>query len=151
MPKVVTARDARVEPARMALDHHPSSGRRRPKLSDAFRETSLLLIDDPADREALRRVGRLIHDMAVVETDLPGPDSPTHNELRAAAAELRFMEFFLKAVCHSAQESVLPPEDVVLAQFAGRMALQVGALAETIEERIGAAGHSTAAEADSED
>ena len=57
--------------------------------ADSIRETLLLLLDDPADREALRRVGWLLHDMAVETTRDPGEESSTRAELRAAAADLR--------------------------------------------------------------
>jgi len=41
----------------------------------SIRETLLLLLDDPADREALRHVDRLLHDMAVETTRDPGEES----------------------------------------------------------------------------
>jgi len=35
--------------------------------SDSFREPTLQLLDDPEDREAVRRAGRVLYDLAVVE------------------------------------------------------------------------------------
>ena len=35
--------------------------------SDTFRETTLQLLDDLDDREAFRRAGRVLYDLAVVE------------------------------------------------------------------------------------
>jgi hypothetical protein len=107
--------------------------------ADTIRETTLLVIDDPEDREALRRVGRLLYDLAVETTHLPGVESGESiagSELRAAAAELRFVEGFLGMVRRSADESSLEGEDLALARFAGRLARRVGALAERIEERL---------------
>lgn len=54
--------------------------------SDAFRETALTAIDDPDDKEAIRRVGRLIYDMSLeVTQEVGGESSVTRTELRAEA------------------------------------------------------------------
>jgi hypothetical protein len=104
--------------------------------AEAIRETALLYLDDPADRETLRRLGRLIFNLALETTRLPFEESITHAELRAAVADLRFIEGFLDAVRRSADESDLPPDEEDLTIFAGRMARQVGALVESIEVRL---------------
>jgi hypothetical protein len=39
--------------------------------ADSFRETTLICIDDPAYREALRQVGRMIYDMAIEDDPVP--------------------------------------------------------------------------------
>jgi hypothetical protein len=107
--------------------------------ADSIRETTLLVVDDPADREALRRVGRLLYGLAVETTHLPdigSGETISGSELRAAAAELRFVEGFLAMVGRSREESSLTGEDEALARFAGRLARKVGALAERIEERL---------------
>jgi hypothetical protein len=69
--------------------------RRRWPRRDSFRETTLIWIADAADREALRRVGRLIHDLALEATQEPsdpGEKSQTRAELGAVVAELRHLE-----------------------------------------------------------
>jgi hypothetical protein len=107
--------------------------------ADTIRETTLLVIDDEADREALRQVGRLLYDLAVETTRLPGVErgeSITHSELGAAVAELRWLQGFLYMIERSSDESSLEGADDALARFAGRMARKVGALAERIEERL---------------
>jgi hypothetical protein len=104
--------------------------------ADSIRETTLLVIDDPQDREALRRVGRLLYNLAVETTTMPGNESITRSELRAAAAELRFVEGFLGMVRRSAEESALAAADDALARFAGKLARRVGALAASIEGRL---------------
>jgi len=120
----------------------PSSAKSTPlpwNEADTIRETTLLVIDDPEDREALRRVGRLLYNLAVEATDLPGDESGesvTGAELRAAGAELRFAEGFLAMVGRSREASSLASEDEALARFAGRLARKVGALAERIEEKL---------------
>jgi len=120
----------------------PSSAKSTPlpwNEADTIRETTLLVIDDEADREALRRVGRLLYGLAVETTHLPDigeDDSIPGSELRATSAELRFLEGYLGMIRRSADESSLEGEDLALARFAGKMARKVGALAARIEERL---------------
>jgi hypothetical protein len=107
--------------------------------SESFRETTLIWIADAADREALRRVGRLIHDLALEATrepSDPGEPSQTRAELGAVVAELRHLEGYLAMVGREAEESTLEPDDDALAHFAGKLAGRVGALVEKIERRL---------------
>ena len=107
--------------------------------SDSFRETTLIWINDAEDREALRRVGRLIHDLALEATQEPtdrGGPSQTRAELGAVVAELRHLEGYLAMVGREAEESTLEPADDALAHFAGRLAGQVRSLAEAIERAL---------------
>src|SRR5579862_7055944 len=54
--------------------------------SASFRETTLYLLEDPADREAVRHAGRVLHDLALEATsEQQGEESITREELRAAA------------------------------------------------------------------
>jgi len=102
--------------------------------SDSFRETALLWIDDPEDRQAIRRAGRVLYDLAVEASRAMGDESSmTRAELSAAVADLRHMEGFLASVGREAEESTLEPDDDALAHFAGRLAGQVGSLAGAIE------------------
>jgi hypothetical protein len=106
---------------------------------DTFRETTLQLIDDPEDREAMRRFGRLIYHLAVeVSQDLGtnGESSVTRADLRAAAADFRSLGGYLRLVERSAVESSLEPPDARLARFAGRLAGRVDNLVESIERRL---------------
>jgi len=68
--------------------------------SDSVRETTLQLLDDLEDREAVRRAGQVFYDLAVVVTrevgGIPGDPSITRAELRAVAAT-------------SALEPLIPP------------------------------------------
>ncbi len=102
---------------------------------DSFRETTLVYID-PEHREALRQVGHLIYDLAVETTSFPGDESITRAELRAALAELRYLEGFFDMMRRSANQSSLAPSDDRLAYFAGRLGRKVGALAGSIEGRL---------------
>jgi hypothetical protein len=45
--------------------------------ADSIRATALLYVDDPDDRETLRRLGRLIFNLAVETTRLPFEESMT--------------------------------------------------------------------------
>ena len=63
--------------------------------ADSIRETTLYLFDSRKDRAALRRVGRLLKDLALEATRDPGEESETRAELRAAAADLRYTGGYL--------------------------------------------------------
>ena len=104
--------------------------------ADSFRETTLSCFDDERDREALRQVGRLLYHLALEGTRRPADESLTRVDLRAAAADLRYLEGFLLAVERQAEDSSLPPEDEALARFAGKLASRVSALVESIEEEL---------------
>jgi hypothetical protein len=71
--------------------------------SAAFRETTLRLFPNPADRSALQRVGEMLHDMALETSGYgPDPESSTRTEMRAVAADLRHLEGYLAMVRRSA-------------------------------------------------
>jgi|SRR5579864_604836 len=63
--------------------------------ADSIRETTLYLFDSRKDRAALRRVGRLLKDLALEAARDPGEESETRAELRAAAADLRYTGGYL--------------------------------------------------------
>src|ERR1700726_1318980 len=89
--------------------------------ADSIRETTLYLFDHRRDRTALRRVGRVLHDMAVETTRDPGEGPSTRAELRAAAAALRYTGGYLfNVIRRSADWCSLDAEDEKLARFAGK-------------------------------
>src|SRR5579864_7416634 len=105
--------------------------------ADSIRETMLQLLDDPADREALPQVGRVLYTLSVETTRDPGDESSTRAELRAAAADLRYTGGYLfHVIRRSAEWCSLDASDEKLARFAGKLARQVGALVEKIERRL---------------
>lgn len=105
--------------------------------ADSFRETTLHLFDDPADRDALRRAGRVLYDLAVeTPRELGGESSVTRAELRAIAADLCYTGGYCAMVRRSAEECSLAESDDALARFAGKLAERVTALVESIEERL---------------
>jgi hypothetical protein len=105
--------------------------------SDSIRETTLIWIDSPEDREALRQAGRVLCDLAVeVSRAMGGESSMTRAELRAVAADLRYSAGYCAAIGRQAQESTLEPDDDALSHFAGRLAGHVGNLAAAIERTL---------------
>jgi hypothetical protein len=104
--------------------------------SDSFRETTLHLFSDPKDREALRHVGGILYDLALeADRGLAG-ESSIREEMRAVAADLRYVEGYLVMIGRLSEESSLSPTDDALARFAGKLAGQVGAVAAAIEEEL---------------
>jgi hypothetical protein len=109
--------------------------------ADSVRETTLQLLDDPEDREAVRRAGQMLYDLAVAATreqgTTPGDPSITRAELRAVAADLRYTGGYLHGIiAQSAEDCDLDPADDRLARFAGKLAGRVDALVEKIERRL---------------
>src|ERR1700688_3740237 len=105
--------------------------------ADSIRETTLYLFDHRKDRTALRRVGRLLHDLALEATRDPVDESSTRTELRAAAADLRYTSGYLfNVIRRSAEWCSLDESDEKLARFAGKIGRQVDALVEKIERRL---------------
>jgi hypothetical protein len=109
--------------------------------ADSVRETTLQLLDDPEDREAVRRAGRMLYDLAVAATreqgTTPSDPSITRAELRAVAADLRYTGGYLfHLIRQSAVDCDLDPADDRLARFAGKLAGRVSTLVEKIERRL---------------
>jgi hypothetical protein len=106
--------------------------------ADSFRETTLQNLDDPADREAFRQVGRVLYTLTVETTrDMSGESSVTRAELRAVAADLRYTcGYLFHVIRRSAEWCSLDAADEKLARFAGKLAGQVTALVEKIERRL---------------
>jgi hypothetical protein len=105
--------------------------------ADSIRETTLYLFDHRKDRKALRRVGRLLHDLALEATRDPGDESQVRAELRAAAADLRWTGGYLfNVIRRSADWCTLDADDEKLARFAGKLSRQVAALVDKIERRL---------------
>jgi hypothetical protein len=102
----------------------------------SIRETTMRSIDDAKDRKAIRRLSRMLYLYALETTRGPFTESPTRDELRAAAADLRYLEGYLSMTGDAHSASSLPPPDDDLARFAGKLAGKVGAIAESIEGRL---------------
>src|SRR5579863_1255009 len=108
--------------------------------SDSFRETTLQLFDEP-DRQAVRRLGQVLYDLAVFASHVEGEEgdeeSSTRTELRAVAADLRYTGgYLLHQIARSADVCSLDEPDERLGRFAGKVGRKVAALVEAIEERL---------------
>src|SRR5579872_4330890 len=85
---------------------------------DSIRETMLQFFEDPADKEALRQVGRLLYRLSTEEIhDLGYESSVTRDELRAVAADLRYTGGYLfHVIGRSAEWCSLDAADEKLAR-----------------------------------
>lgn len=106
----------------------------------AFRETFLHHFTEPEYNEALRRFGTLLVDMLLEFTRFM-PDEPegvTRHELRAAAADLRYLQGFLRMVGEEQEVFDLDdqPEQLRLCQLAARLSLRVEQLAAKLEKAV---------------
>jgi hypothetical protein len=103
-----------------------------------FRETFLMYISEPAFNASLRTAGEHFFTM-MLETYDRWPqwqESSTRTELRAAVADLRHLQGFLKTVGTEHRLSSLDMEDAWLSKFAAKMAPQVGRIATWIEREL---------------
>jgi hypothetical protein len=116
----------RIDPARFE-DH------------EGFRETLLFHFTEPRTNSTLRDLGLLLFDLAL-ECSGSWPDrseGTIHSELRAALADLRHLEGFLASVGREHVVSSLGFDETALSQFAARQAIEVGTIANRIEEELG--------------
>jgi hypothetical protein len=107
--------------------------------SAAFRETTLQHFTQPGDADTLRRLGALLHDMALELAPLwpIPPGSGIALQLRAAAADLRFLQHYLAHAGEDRHVSSLTPDETLLAELAERQAAEVGRIAEILERAVG--------------
>jgi hypothetical protein len=105
---------------------------------DSYRETTLQNFTKP-DRKALRRVGRLLHSLSL-ETREPSGESLLGDELRAVAADLRYLSGYCAMLGKYAEWHDLDAAEEALAHFAAGLAPRVGALIEAIEEELAGDG-----------
>jgi hypothetical protein len=106
----------------------------------AFREIGLRRFTRPEDLSALRHLGDLLLEMAG-ETSIFWPrsdESFIRTDLRAAAADLRHVSWFLTEIfeVYEAGELELEPDEEALSRFAGKVAADLARLAESIEKRL---------------
>jgi hypothetical protein len=107
--------------------------------SAAFRETSLQYFTQPDDADRLRAFGGWLHDRAL-ESATRWPVPPGYGvalQLRAAAADLRFLQGYLTQAGHDRHMSSLAPEEEALAHLAERQAAEVARIAEILEGAVG--------------
>ena len=104
-----------------------------------FRETTLSLFTDPEHNAALRATGRLIFTMASEgDNDWPAePEGNPRHQLRAAVADLRFLQGFLGSLGRPL-ECTRAGHEGHLARVALRLSGQVAEIAAVLESELGA-------------
>ena len=115
---------------------HPEAAASSWNEADSFRETTVQYFDDPKQREAVREFGRLLYVLATDTTRDPGTESSNRSELRAVAADLRYIDGYCTSIGLSTKLCSLDAADEKLARFARKLARRVGALVESIEEQL---------------
>jgi hypothetical protein len=104
----------------------------------AFRETFLMYITPPGYAAAIRKAGEMLYSLLLASpAEWPGwTESSTRTELRAAVADLRHLQGFLRSVGHERRLSSLDAEDAFLSRLAAKLAPQLGKLAGWIEDEL---------------
>ena len=107
---------------------------------EGFRETFLLYFPRKPDNVALRTVATLLYDL-VLESGPLMPDHPegwVRTQVRAALAELRYLQGFLASLTQEAEGASLEPYEEHLYRFAGARAEVLAQAADEIEAQLGA-------------
>ncbi len=104
----------------------------------AFRQTFLMYVTPPGYAAALQGMGEMLYSLMLdTPAEWPGwTESATRTEMRAAAADLRHLQGFLRSVGREREVSSLNPEDAYLSQIAAKLARQIGHAADGIEREL---------------
>ena len=105
---------------------------------NGYRETFLLYFPDPVANAALRRCADLYYQL-ILESPLVMPEQPegwVRSQIRAAVADLRFLQGFLASLGEEAEASHTPHEEH-LCRFAGKRAKVIARAADEIEKQLG--------------
>jgi hypothetical protein len=108
------------------------------KESEVFRETFLFVLD-PEEAEAFRRFGDVVQDRFLDRSNYEKRNphfSFTLAEMVGVAADLRFLEGFLRAVGAEMRLSELTPTEQGLSSFAEQLMPEVATLAEKLAQEI---------------
>jgi len=104
---------------------------------EGYRETTLSLITDPERNAAMRATGRLIYTMAAeLSGDPPEPEGNPRHQLRAAVADLRFLQGFL-GMLGRPMECTREGHEGHLARVALRLSGQVAEIAAVLDGELG--------------
>jgi hypothetical protein len=104
----------------------------------AFRETFLMYITPPGYVAALQTMGEMLYSLILNNpAEWPGwPESSTRTEMRAAGADLRHLQGFLRSVEKEREVSSLDAEDAYLALMAGKLSRKLARMATWIEREL---------------
>lgn len=105
-----------------------------------FREVFLAYFPGARENEALRVLGGFLYDLIL---EAPGlqPDPPEGNvrtEIRAAVADLRFMQGFFAFMGEDAEATAHTPHEEHMCRLLGKRSAVLAQLADEIEEQLGA-------------
>jgi hypothetical protein len=105
---------------------------------EGLRETLLLHYTDPDANTTLRRLGAFLFNVSLecAESWPHHPEGETRSELRAALADLHHLEGFLASVGREHVVSSLTASDEALFQFAEGQAVEIGRIADRLEEEL---------------
>lgn len=106
---------------------------------NGYRETFLLYFPDPTANASLRKAADLYYQL-ILESPVVMPAPPegwVRSQIRAALADLRFLQGFLASLGDEADTSNTPHEEH-LCRFAGKRAEVIGKAADEIEAQLGA-------------
>jgi hypothetical protein len=107
---------------------------------EGFRETFLLNFTDPSQNATLRSLSRMLYHL-ILETAhlMPVPEEGwLRLHLRAAVADLRFLQGFLAFLGDERRNVALPEDEDDLCRKVSRKARAVGRIADGIEARLSA-------------
>lgn len=112
---------------------------RRWEKFQGFRETFLLYVTDSRASAALRATAGLLYDLILeyYQHWPPWSESVTATEMRAALADLRFLQGYLETVGQESESASLEEPDVPLADLAARKAKDLARIADEIEQALG--------------
>ena len=103
-----------------------------------FRETFLTYFTRPEDVASLRHLGGLVFEMLLEHCRYfpDPPESDTRRELRAALADMRHLQGFLRTLGNQHKASSLSPDDRALSRYAGLQSVKIRRLADRIAQRL---------------
>jgi hypothetical protein len=106
---------------------------------NGYRETFLVYFPDPVANASLRKAADLYYQL-ILESPVVMPNPPegwVRSQIRAALADLRFLQGFLASLGDDADASHTPHEEH-LCRFAGKRAEVIARTADEIESQLGA-------------
>ena len=103
-----------------------------------FRETFLLYVTDSRASAALRGTAALLYDLVLeyYEHWPPWLESMTATRMRAALADLRFLQGYFETVGRESVECDLDDPDLRLSDLAARQAKDLARLGDEVEEAL---------------
>lgn len=115
---------------------------RRWEKFQGFRETFLMYVTDSRSSAALRGTAALLYDLVLQYFQYwpSWPESMTSTELRAALADLRFLQGYLETLGKESVESDLDEPDEQLSRLAAQKAKELARIGDEIEEALGGRG-----------